>query len=185
MYKIIFLGPQGCGKGTQASLLAKDLNIPAISMGELLRDKAAKEHTDLTADIEHKQKAGDLVDDKVALEVLKEHAHTIDMFHGYIIDGYPRNEAQANTYLTYDEPTHVIVIDVPREESIRRLLKRAEIEKRADDWTDIIEHRLDVYEHDTKPLLEIFAKMGNLHVIDGMRSIEEIHSDIAALFQTK
>lgn len=182
-YKIILLGPQGSGKGTQATLLAQALNIPAISMGELLRQRAAKEGADVAEKIATRQKAGDLVDDQIALETLKAHLETLDTTNGYLIDGYPRNQAQANTYLGFDQPTDMIVLEIPREESMRRLVKRAEIEHRNDDEAAIIEHRLDVYDQETKPLLEQFAKLGSLRVIKGTGTIEEVHAAIMENFK--
>ncbi len=182
-YKIILLGPQGSGKGTQATLLAQALNIPAISMGELLRQRAAHESNEVGSSIASRQKAGDLVDDKVALETLKAHLETLDISRGHLVDGYPRNSAQAQTYLAYEKPTHLIVLDIPREESTRRLLKRAEIEHREDDWVGVIEHRLDVYDQETKPLLKMFEDLGILHTIDGTGTIEEVHAAVMACFQ--
>lgn len=182
MKKIILLGPQGSGKGTQATLLAQALNIPAISMGELLRQRAASGDGELSEAIASRQKAGDLVDDWVALETLKAHLETLDTSRGYLIDGYPRNLAQAKTYLTFDQPTDLIVLDIPREESTKRLLKRAEIEHRDDDWAEIIEHRLDVYEQETKPLLSMFEDLGTLRMIDGTGTIEEVHAEVMKHF---
>lgn len=181
-YKVILLGPQGSGKGTQATRMAQVLNIPAISMGELLRQRAAKEGNELAEKIAVKQKEGDLVDDRIALETLKAHLDTLDTTNGYLIDGYPRNAAQAETYLAFDQPTHMIVIEIPRDESMRRLLKRAETEHRNDDWVEIIEHRLDVYDQETKPVLEKFKELGALHVVDGTGTIEEVHEAIMKCF---
>lgn len=182
IYKIILLGPQGSGKGTQAELLAKALNIPAISMGELLRQRAAKEQNDTSERIASRQKAGDLVDDKIALETFKAHLDTLDANHGYLVDGYPRNIAQANTFLTFDQPTHLIILEIPRDESMKRLLKRAEIEHRNDDWVEVIEHRLDVYENETRPVLDLFRSLGTLVEIDGTGTIEEVHAQIMKHF---
>lgn len=181
MYKILILGPQGSGKGTQASLLAERLGIPALSMGALLRDEV-NSGSALGKEIDaiiHGQ--GKLVPDQTAAEVLKRRLVQADAAGGYVLDGYPRNIAQYNVSLDIVQPSHVLLIDVPAAESLARLSKRARLEGRVDDTTELINTRLNVYENETKPILEEYRRAGVLHEVDGIGSIDEISSRIAAV----
>ncbi len=181
MHKILILGPQGCGKGTQAKILSDKLGIPELSMGALLRD-AAQEGGEFGESIHAIQAAGHLVSDEVAAQVLQRRLAKPDMVNGYILDGYPRNEAQYLKYLTFDAPTEVIVIEVPREVSISRMHVRAGVEVRNDDSPEAMARRLDIYEHDTKPVIAHFAERGLVHTIDGNRPVAEVSADIANIF---
>ncbi|MCH8049110.1 nucleoside monophosphate kinase [Patescibacteria group bacterium] len=173
MHKIFILGPQGSGKGTQAEILSDKLGIPALSMGQLLRDEVVAKGP-LAETISSFIDKGNLVPDDLALEVLKRRLEQDDAKRGYIIDGYPRNEAQHKVFQEYDQPTTVLVITVPYDESMKRLLDRAEIEKRKDDTAELIARRLQIYEEDTRPIIEKYEKEGLVKVIDGLGSIEEV-----------
>lgn len=175
--RILILGPQGSGKGTQANLLAERLNIPALSMGQLLRDVIA-EGGEFGQKLAGILNAGNLVSDEDALEILKLRLMKDDAKEGYILDGYPRNLEQLRAFDTIESPEVLLVLTVPREESIARLLKRAEIEGRADDTKEVISHRLAVYEEKTKPVIEEYEKRGIVKYIDGVGSIEEVASRI-------
>lgn len=176
-HKILILGPQGSGKGTQAERLAKKLGIPALSMGQLLRDEIAF-GTELGKKVEGTMNAGLLVSDVDALAVLAERLKKPDAVNGYILDGYPRNAAQYDAFETFDTPTAVLVIDVPREESLMRLTKRAQAENRADDTAEVISKRLAIYENDTKPIIDRFAQKGLLRTINGLGTMDEVESAI-------
>ncbi len=201
IYKILMMGPQGSGKGTQAEILSRELGIPAFGMGQLIRDEIAtgsefgKKLYDIIL-------PGNLVSDEDAAHLLKLRLAKPDVTHGYILDGYPRNLAQLAQF-TFDTPTHVIVIDIPREESLRRLGGRltcrgcgkvgtmsdairsgdrcacgGKWEQRADDTPSAIERRLEIYENDTAPVI---AKYGSLvKHIDGVGSVEEVFERILA-----
>lgn len=178
MYKILILGPQGSGKGTQASLLAQRLGVPALSMGQLLRDEV-KSGSELGKEIDaiiHGQ--GKLVPDQTAAEVLKRRLAQPDAAQGYVLDGYPRNIAQYTVSLAIVQPTHVLLVDVPRAESLARLSKRAELEGRVDDTAELINTRLEVYENETKPILEEYRQSGVLHEVNGIGSVEEVKGRI-------
>lgn len=181
MHKILILGPQGCGKGTQAKILAAKLGIPELSMGGLLRDAAA-EGGEFGAKIAAIQAQGQLVSDEDAATVLKRRLAKDDVANGYILDGYPRNEEQYRVYVTFDAPTEVIVIDVPREVSLERMHKRAEQERRNDDTPEAMERRLQIYENDTKPMIAHFDERGIVRHIDGTQSIDAVAVDIAKIF---
>ena len=93
---------------------------------------------------------------------------------GYILDGYPRNLAQFQTYNGFDVPTALVVVTVPTEETLKRLLKRAEIEGRADDNEEMIMKRLSIYHNDTEPIIEEYRKLGVVKEVDGIGTIEEV-----------
>ncbi|PIQ67268.1 adenylate kinase [Candidatus Uhrbacteria bacterium CG_4_10_14_0_2_um_filter_41_7] len=178
MQKILIAGPQGSGKGTQATRLSQKLGIPALSMGQLLRDQIT-EGGELGKEISKViYEDGELVSDELALRILKKRLEQADAQDGYILDGYPRNVEQYNAFKAFDMPTAVILINVPLDESMRRLARRADIEKRADDEPEQIKRRLEIYEEETKPVLELFKSQGVLKVIDGMGTMEEVEERI-------
>lgn len=180
MYKILLLGPQGSGKGTQATLLAKRLGVPALSMGALLREEIAS-GSDLGKEIDAIINGqGRLVPDQTAAEVLKRRLAQTDVAEGYVLDGYPRNAAQYKVSLDIVTPTHVLLIDVPREETMERLSSRARLEGRVDDTPELITTRLNVYENETKPILDEYRRAGVLHEIDGIGTVEEVAARVAS-----
>ncbi len=155
-------------------------------MGALLRDAAAAGGS-LGESIHATQAAGLLVSDEVAAQVLQHRFAKADMVGGYILDGYPRNEAQYLKYLTFDAPTEVIVIEVPREVSMARMHARATASAaqglvRNDDTPEAMSKRLDIYAADTKPVIAHFAQRGIVHLIDGTQSVEEVAAAIAKIF---
>lgn len=174
MNKILILGPQGSGKGTQANILAEKLGIPALSMGALLREEGAS-GSELGNVIADYQARGELVPDDIALNVLKKRLEKEDAHKGYILDGYPRNMEQYETYKAFDHPTALLLITVPHDVSVERTKKRGALEGRNDDTTEIINRRLDIYEHETRPVIAAYEQAGTtVYRIDGMGSIEEI-----------
>ena len=173
MYKILILGPQGSGKGTQAKLLSKELGVPAFSMGDLCRAEVA-EKTEIGEKIDHILKAGELISDEIALTLMKKRVAQNDAKNGYIIDGYPRNDLQRALYEKYDTPTQVIVLVIPREETLRRIASRAIKEGRADDTEEGLKRRLEIYERETLPIIEGYGAKGLVSFVDGMGTIEEV-----------
>lgn len=181
MHKILILGPQGCGKGTQAALLSKRLDIPQLSMGQLLRE-TAKGTGPLAEQIRQIQQAGNLVTDEVAIKVLDARLQQPDTKRGYILDGFPRNEEQFLAFEKYATPTMVLVIDVPSEVSVPRLMKRAELEHRPDDTPEVIQKRLRIYEEETKPVIRHYEDRGLVRTVDGVGTIEEVEARINKVF---
>lgn len=177
MHKILVLGPQGSGKTTQAAILSKRLGVPYLSMGQLLRDQAAK-GGERGAKIAEIQKMGDLVPFDVAVNVLDERLREPDAQNGYILDGFPRNVGQLEAFEKYDMPTAVLILDIPYDESMTRLLKRAEIEHRADDTPEVIAKRLQVYNDETLPVLAHYKEKGMAYVVSGMGTIEDVAAAI-------
>lgn len=180
--RILFLGPQGSGKGTQASRLSTLLGVPHISSGDMLR-QAVAEGTDLGKRAEAIMAAGDLVPDDLVVAMVAERLGKDDARCGFLLDGFPRTEAQAQAL---DEAVHgdavdtVVLLDVPREELMARLLKRAEEQGRKDDTPEAISRRLELYHEETAPLADYYPQRGvNLARIDGLGAIDEVFVRIA------
>jgi adenylate kinase len=181
---IVFFGPPGSGKGTQASRLAASLGIPQISTGDLLRSHVAR-GTALGAIAKPIMESGALVPDDLVTQMLKERLAGPDAKSGAIFDGYPRTVAQARSLEALLKETGgrvdaVLFIDVPDAILVERLLKRATLEGRSDDTKETISERLRVYREKTAPLADLYAKAGVLVTIDGDRAIEAVAADVRA-----
>lgn len=176
------LAPQGAGKGTQAARLAAHYGIEHISSGDLLRSEVAR-GSDLGRAVRAYLEQGDLVPDDLILQMMVRRllraANT-----GFVLDGWPRtiNQALAADDLVTDMPEvglqAVLNLAVPTEELHRRLLARAEQEGRTDDSRAVIQHRLDIYERETKPLLDYYRAQGILLTIDGDQPPDVVTKDI-------
>jgi adenylate kinase len=201
--KIIILGPQGSGKGTQAQRLSEVLGVPAFAMGQLCRDAVAA-GTDIGREIDAVLKRGELVSDQIAANLLRVRLTKPDVAGGYVLDGYPRNILQYDAF-TFDTPTHVLVIDIPREGSLKRLGGRLTCDRcgkvyamhdghrlgdpcpcsgklfqRNDDTPEAIWKRLEIYENNTQPVIARYDEQGLVYRIDGTGSIEEVAARIHA-----
>ncbi len=173
----IFLGAPGAGKGTQARLLAKTLGIGHVSTGDLLR-AAVKTESELGKKARPYMESGDLVPDDLILGMVRE---TLEgpAVAGCILDGYPRNAAQAESLdgMLSDmgrKLSGVIELEVPEEVLIERISGRAQAEDRSDDTTETVRNRLKVYHDQTQPLIDFYRGRGQLREIDGEGTIEEI-----------
>lgn len=179
---VVFFGPPGSGKGTQASRLAASAGIPQISTGDLLRSHVAR-GTALGAIAKPIMESGALVPDDLVTQMLKERLAGSDAKNGAIFDGYPRTVAQARSLEALLKETGgrvdaVLFIDVPDGILVDRLLKRATLEGRSDDTKETIAERLRVYREKTAPLADLYAKGGVLVAIDGDRSVEAVAADV-------
>jgi len=170
---ILFFGPPGSGKSVQGELLVKRNGWTWLSTGQLFRDSNNPEV------LEH-LKSGELIDDELTNEVLDDALDGMDTEDRVVLDGYPRNPAQAEwleTRLPYHgrEIRGVIAFDTPREELIKRLSSRGRIE----DTPDVIAHRLDIYTRSTEPVLDYY-RQHDIQVIkvNGLGSVEEVHDRI-------
>lgn len=181
MHRIFILGPQGSGKGTQARKLSETLGIPELSMGGLLREEMAS-GSELGERVKQIVNTGSLVSDADATAVLAKRLTAPDAKGGYILDGFPRNTEQMKAFATFEQPTTVVVIHIPRPISVERLLKRAAIESRVDDTEEVINKRLDIYERDTLPIIEQYREQGIVRDVDGTGSIDEVADSIKRLF---
>lgn len=175
---IFFIGPQGSGKGTQAKLLAQKLGFFYWEMGGILRE-VAKEDTQLGCKVKDMIEHGVLLGDGTLLEVAANHLTKIPQAQGIIFDGIPRRLGQAEFLLKALQGQGrtnfmTIFIDLPREESLKRLLLRAQTEHRKDDSEATINFRLDQYENDTLPVLEYLRQQSRFIGIDGRPSVETV-----------
>lgn len=176
--RIILIGPPGAGKGTQAARLSEKLGIPAISTGDIFRANV-KNETELGKTAKRYMDAGEYVPDEVTNSMVQDRLNQDDTANGFMLDGYPRTEAQVHELdrmleEASQELDHVVELTADTDEIVARLLARAQIEKRADDTEDVIRHRLDVYVEQTQPLTDIYEKRGLLRKVDGLGEIDEV-----------
>ena len=171
--RILFLGPPGAGKGTQAAMLARALKVPHVSTGVMLREAVAA-GSDLGRQVASVMEAGDLVSDELVVALVDERLGHDDARCGYLLDGFPRNVAQAEALndAVVDAIGTVVLLEADTEEIVGRLLARAEQEGRADDNEDTIRRRLEVYAAETAPLVDHYGD--SVIAIDGMGTIEEV-----------
>ncbi|AXR67902.1 adenylate kinase [Leptospira mayottensis] len=180
MKNIIFMGPPGAGKGTQAKILCARLSIPQISTGDILRE-AVKNQTPMGIEAKRYMDAGDLVPDSVVIGIIKDRIREADCKNGFLLDGFPRTVEQADALdaLLKNEGKSIdkaINLEVPDGELLKRLLGRAEIEGRADDNEATIKNRLDNYNKKTLPLLDFYAAQKKLSQVNGVGTLEEVTS---------
>jgi adenylate kinase len=179
--RLVFLGPQGSGKGTQAARLARLMGVPHISTGEMLRAAVAN-GTDLGRQAEAIMAAGDLVPDDLVVAMVGERLAEPDAACGYLLDGFPRNVSQARAL---DEvltaPLDAVVqLDVPHDELMKRMLHRAEQEGRKDDTEEGIARRLEIYWQETAPLSGYYREHGvAVHPVDGFGTVDEVTARMA------
>lgn len=176
MTRLIFLGPPGAGKGTQAKILAEHVGIPHISTGDILR-AALKAQTPLGIKAQSYMDKGDLVPDQLVQEMVEERLGQPDIAAGWILDGFPRTVKQAE-FLSellklLDQPSvKVVNFDVPDDVVVERLLSRG----RADDTESVIRHRLEVYRAETAPLINYYQQRQQLVCVNGNQSQEEVNA---------
>ncbi len=178
--RIVFLGPPNSGKGTQAKILTAELGIPAISTGEMLRAAVAM-GSSLGERVKGVMARGELVDDDMMAEVVRERLGQEDASSGFLLDGYPRTAAQAATLEQilgerYAELDDVVLIDAPEEVLVERALGRG----REDDREEIVRERLRVYRQKTAPLVDFYEVKGLLRRIDGDQAIERVAEQVLA-----
>jgi adenylate kinase len=175
--RILFLGPPGAGKGTQAAMIARAIGVPHISTGVMLR-AAVTEGTELGRQAEVIMAKGDLVPDELVVAMVAERLSADDARCGYLLDGFPRNVEQAEALVAevgVDALEIGLLLDVDEEELVKRLLGRAEDLGRDDDNEDTIRRRLEVYRRETEPLVAFYPERGMPVVpVDGMGDIDEV-----------
>ena len=186
--RILFLGPPGAGKGTQAVMVARALGVPHISTGEMLR-AAVAEGTGLGKQAEAIMAAGDLVPDELVIAMVAERLAADDALCGYLLDGFPRNvdQAQALAEKIGDDALEVaLLLEVEEDELVLRLLNRARELGRSDDNEDTIRNRLEVYRKETEPLIDFYPEQGMpVLAVDGAGAVDEIFAKLVlALAET-
>ena len=184
---IILFGPPGCGKGTQAKLVEKRYGIVQLSTGDMLRGEIKKE-SNLGLKAKNLIDDGKLVPDEIIIDIISKRIDKDDCKNGVIFDGFPRTISQA---LALDKLLDkkkiildkVIEIRVDEEILLSRIEKRANetVNKRSDDNSEILIKRLEIYKHDTKPLIPFYQKQGKLVTVDGMKKENEVFNEIELL----
>jgi adenylate kinase len=185
--RLVLLGPPGSGKGTQATRLKEQLQIPHISTGDLLRAEVAA-GTPLGVQAKEVMARGDLVSDDILLGMLENRLALDDVVKGFILDGYPRNVAQANALdgllAKIGQPLDAVVqLDVATELLVERIAGRAKAEGREDDNPESVRKRLQVYNDSTAPVIGFYEGRGKLARVDGVGSLEDVLARILAALQ--
>lgn len=180
--RLVLLGAPGSGKGTQAAKLKQHLQVPHISTGDLLRAEVAA-GTPLGLEAKEIMARGDLVSDEILLGMLEERFSRSDTANGFILDGYPRNLAQAaaldKLLQRIRQPMDfALQLDVDNELLIERIAGRAKAEGRDDDNPDSVRKRLQVYDQQTAPVIEFYRQHGQLTVVDGVGTLDEVFNRI-------
>lgn len=204
MRKYIVMGPQGCGKGTQAKMLAKDFDLVHISVGDIFRWQV-QNHTKLGAKVKRIVAAGHLVPDEMVNEVMVERLDAHDWNYGFILDGFPRNGNQAVFFLERYDVDAVLLIEVPDEIVLERIMSRrlcsgcgldynlifhrpavpdvcdvckGRLVARADDNPEAVRGRLLDYREKTQPIIDLFRHKELVVAVDGTRSADAIQSEL-------
>ncbi len=180
--RVVFLGPPGSGKGTQAKLLASRLGVPAISTGEILR-AAVTERKPLGLQAKAVMDTGELVSDDLMVALIRDRTQRDDARGGFILDGFPRTLAQAGALETMLSETGqalsgVLNLLVPEPLLVDRMAGRAAAESRSDDAPATVRERLRVYREKTAPLVEYYRQRDLLADVDGVGTVEEVAARI-------
>ncbi len=180
--RLVLLGAPGSGKGTQAARLKEHLQVPHISTGDLLRAEVAA-GTPLGLEAKDIMARGELVSDAILLGMLEDRFSRPDTANGFILDGYPRNLAQADALdkllQRIGQPMDfALQLDVDNELLIERIAGRAKAEGRDDDNPESVRKRLRIYDEQTAPVIEFYRQHGQLTVVDGVGSMDEVFNRI-------
>lgn len=187
--RIVMLGAPGSGKGTQAALLVEALDLPHISTGELLR-AAVKAGTLLGQKAKEVMDRGELVSDEIMLGLIEERLSEDDAKTGFILDGFPRNLVQAEALdemlERIGQPVNeALQIDVDAEMVIQRIAKRAAEEGRSDDSEKVARKRMKVYQEQTAPVVDYYARKGLLSRVLGHGTVDEVFQRIRGVLQIR
>ncbi|MFP7697194.1 adenylate kinase [Trueperella sp. LYQ143] len=183
-YRLVIVGPPGAGKGTQANAISENFNVPWVSTGQVFREAIAS-GSDLGTLLASYIEAGNLVPDELTDRVVANRLDQMGKSSGFLLDGYPRTLSQVDALdvMLADRDQQldaVIELQIPDEAIIGRLLRRAELENRADDTEEVIRHRIEVYHNSTRPLLEVYRNRGLVVAVDGMGSIADVEQRLIA-----
>ncbi len=181
---LLVLGPQGAGKGTQAKRISNEFGIPHVSTGDMFRAAIAA-GTELGRKVEPLLASGTLVPDEVTIAMIRERLSEADATAGFVLDGFPRNLAQAEAL---DEMLGgigraldaILFFDVTDSVGMERALSRAQLENRIDDTAEVIARRLATYHSETKPTVEHYRMTGKLVPVHAGRTIDEVWTEISS-----
>ena len=178
MLRALLLAPPGAGKGTQGERLSEIYGVPHLATGDALRAHVCDE-TKLGLEAKDYMDRGELVPDRLVLEMVLLLLSEPVPLAGFILDGFPRTLAQAKAAFKWGEANGrtfhaVISIEVPHDELVRRLIDRGHVEGRVDDHDETIRKRMEVYEQSTAPLLDFYRGRGILVEVDGTGSVDEV-----------
>lgn len=176
--RLLFIGPPGAGKGTQAGKVAARLGIPHVSTGEMFRDHVAR-GTDLGKQVEAIMAAGDYVPDEITVAMLRERIAEDDAADGFILDGFPRTLPQVAALDELIGETgldRVVLFRVDEEALAERMLARG----RADDTEETIRNRFQVYNEQTEPLVDLYRDRGVVVEVDGIGEVDEVTERVLA-----
>ncbi|UOQ88273.1 adenylate kinase [Agromyces endophyticus] len=180
--RLLIVGPQGSGKGTQGVLVAAAFGVPQVATGDIFRANVAG-GTELGKRVQAIIEAGDLVPDALTSELVRDRLEQADAATGFLLDGYPRNRGQVDDLDAFlasrgESLDAVIELEVPRDESIRRIHQRAVEQGRTDDTEEVIANRLAIYERETAPILDVYRARGLVVRIDGVGTLADVTSRI-------
>ncbi len=207
---MVFIGPQGSGKGTQGEKISARFSIPSISPGALYR-KHIKDQTEIGKKAEAIVEAGDLVGDDLTKQVIQERLKESDAQSGFLLDGYPRNKQQVNDLKNITEIDHVFVLQISDEEAVKRISGRRqcsqghiyhvtfsppkvegvcdedneEVIQRDDDTEEVVKKRLAIYHEETQPIIDIFKENGIVHELDGSKEANKVYAEIESILKSE
>lgn len=187
--RLVLLGPPGAGKGTQAQIMVQSYGIPQLSTGDMLRAAIAAE-TELGKEAKAIVDRGDLVSDDIVSGIISDRMDEPDCANGFILDGFPRTIAQAETlnHMLDRKGLHldaVVEINADPDVLVQRIVKRAQETggARTDDNEEVLRKRLEVYLEQTAPLVSFYEQQGLLRTVDGMAPIDEVTQSIKAAIE--
>ena len=189
MIRILLIGPPGAGKGTQAALLAQHFGIPAISTGDIFRENVRNE-TPLGLEAKAFMDRGEYVPDSLTNALVRDRLNQDDAAAGFLLDGYPRTIDQVEELDDILEETEkkldvVVQLTADSEELLRRLSGRAQEQGRSDDTPEVIKRRLDVYEEQTAPLIDIYASRSLVAKVNGLGEIADVTNRIIEVLDAR
>jgi len=187
--RILLIGPPGAGKGTQAALLAQHFGIPAISTGDIFRENVRNE-TPLGLEAKAFMDRGEYVPDSLTNALVRDRLNQDDAAAGFLLDGYPRTIDQVEELDDILEETEkkldvVVQLTADSEELLRRLSGGAQEQGRSDDTPEVIKRRLDVYEEQTAPLIDIYASRSLVAKVNGLGEIGDVTNRIIEVLDAR